>query len=440
MHPRLAMGSPFPDAEAVAILRDNDAGGWTKPSARQYPHQWNWDSALVSIGWSWVDWPRAGREIETLLRAQWDNGMIPHIRYDPRHLEDYSPGPDRWPNARLHLAPGVFSSGISNPPVLVTAARLVAERAPEPELGTAFLARVYRPLERWLRYFATDRRLDGCPLVTVLHPWETGWDNSPRWDHLRAASLKPSLPFVRRDIAHVDAKHRPDDRDYDGYLALVEMLDECDYSITRYRERSPFVVNDVFIDAAWYRAATDLNAVAERIGRRAPFSSSELEEFAQSFDDRHWDPASEGYFDYDIVSGRRILAPTPAGIAATISGIIPSARAHRMWQAYLAEGGEMRSVWTLSPRHPAFEADRYWRGPVWVNLNWLVALGLGAVGLAEEAARLRRETMQLVSDAGFFEHYSPLDGTGSGAPRFSWTAALSLDIARGWPGDAGSMS
>ena len=56
------MGSLFPDADAVAILRDNDEGGWTKPSARQYPHQWNWDSALVSIGWSWVDWPRAVRD------------------------------------------------------------------------------------------------------------------------------------------------------------------------------------------------------------------------------------------------------------------------------------------------------------------------------------------------------------------------------------------
>lgn len=75
-----------------------------------------------------------------------------------------------------------------------------------------------------------------------------------------------------------------------------------------------------------------------------------------------------------------------------------------------------------------------------MNLNWLVALGLEAVGLAEEAARLRRETVQLVSDGGFFEHYSPVDGTGSGASRFSWTAALSLDIARRWPGDAGSMS
>ena len=212
------------------------------------------------------------------------------------------------------------------------------------------------------------------------------------------------------------------------------MLDGCDYSIVKYRERSPFVVNDVFIDAAWYRAATDLNAIAERIGTRASFSSSELDEFAAAFDERHRDPGSEGYFDYDIVSGTRILAPTPAGIAATISGIIPSARARRMWQSYLAEGGEMRAVWTLSPRHPAFEPDRYWRGPVWVHLNWLVGLGLETVGLDEEAAKLRRETLEMVSNAGFFEHYSPVDGSGSGAPRFSWTAALSLDIARVWAG------
>jgi hypothetical protein len=35
-----------------------------------------------------------------------------------------------------------------------------------------------------------------------------------------------------------------------------------------------------------------------------------------------------------------------------------------------------------------------------------------------------------VSDSGFYEHYSPVDGAGGGAPSFSWSAALTLDMLR----------
>lgn len=413
---------------AEAVLRSNDAGRWTKPSSNQYPHQWNWDSALVSVGWAWIDWERATVEIEALLEAQWDNGMVPHVRYDPAHLKDYFPGPDRWPNAARHHRPDVPTSGISNPPVLVTAALRVAGLAPDPARAEAFLGRVLDPLHRWLRYLAGERRLDGCPLVTVVHPWETGWDNSPRWDQLRAAGLRPQRPFQRRDTQHVGAQHRPDDRDYDGYMALVELLDSCEYSIERYRSVSPFVVNDVFVDGCWYRAATDLNAIARRLGAKQPFDQAELDEFAAAFDARHWDPELEGYFDYDVVAGRRIMVPTPAGIAATLSGLIPGDRARRMWDAYLAGGLELRRVWTLAPSHPAFDPLRYWRGPVWAHLNWLIARGLETTGLRDEALALDRTTLDMVSRGGFYEHYSPIDGAGGGADGFSWPAALALDL------------
>jgi len=415
-------------AEAMAVLRANDAGSWTKPSAHQYPHQWNWDSALVSLGWALVDWQRAVREIESLLHAQWISGMLPHIRYDPAHLKGYFPGPDRWPNADRHHAPEIPTSGISNPPVLVTAVRRVAERAPDAVSRHALLSRTFPALERWLNYLARERQLDGCPLISVVHPWETGWDNSPRWDHLQAAGLKPRQPFTRRDTEYVGAEHRPEDRDYDAYLALIELLDGADYDVRRYREVSPFVVYDVFFDACWYRAATDLNAIAESLGARPPFERAELDEFAAAFQERHWDAELNSYFDYDVVAGRRIVVPTPAGIAATLSGLIPRGRAERMWTSYTGSSLDLRPVWTLAPKHPAFDPVCYWRGPVWVHLNWLIALGLATVGLDDEASALERHTIGLVEESGFSEHYSPVDGLGGGAPRFSWPAALVLEL------------
>ena len=79
------------------MLRANDTGRWTKPSPAQYPHQWNWDSGFISLGWATFDRSRAQLEVESMLAARWRSGMVPHLRYDPAHLTDYFPGPDRYP-------------------------------------------------------------------------------------------------------------------------------------------------------------------------------------------------------------------------------------------------------------------------------------------------------------------------------------------------------
>ena len=53
---------------------------------------------------------------------------------------------------------------------------------------------------------------------------------------------------------------------------------------------------------------------------------------------------------------------------------------------------------------PGFSPNRYWREPIWVNINWLLYHGLRCYGLDDYARR------------------------GHGADRFSWTAALVLDL------------
>src|SRR5438128_8366886 len=80
--------------EAKRILAANDRGGYCVPSAKLYPHQWNWDSAFIAIGWAWIDPRRAVSELTTLARGQWDDGLIPHIIFsDAGH---YEPGPVQW--------------------------------------------------------------------------------------------------------------------------------------------------------------------------------------------------------------------------------------------------------------------------------------------------------------------------------------------------------
>jgi glycogen debranching enzyme len=75
-----------------------------------------------------------------------------------------------------------------------------------------------------------------------------------------------------------------------------------------------------------------------------------------------------------------------------------------------------------------FSAERYWQGPTWVNTNWLLIDGLKRYGYDTEAQELSERTIAMVSTAGVFEYFSPIDGKGLGDENFSWTAALTIDL------------
>ena len=94
------------------------------------------------------------------------------------------------------------------------------------------------------------------------------------------------------------------------------------------------------------------------------------------------------------------------------------------WDAFLAHELALPTY-----RGPAYDPDRYWRGPVWANTNWLVARGLRRYGACDRAARVEADTRRLVEREGFREYFNPETGAGRGSDRFSWTAALYLGLS-----------
>ncbi len=92
-----------------------------------------------------------------------------------------------------------------------------------------------------------------------------------------------------------------------------------------------------------------------------------------------------------------------------------------------------------------------WRGPVWININWLIAYGFEKAGLPEIASALRAETMKEIEQScdrfgTLFEYFDDrreidppaLLRKGSCAPEVSpyhqvihdygWTATLYVDL------------
>jgi glycogen debranching enzyme len=75
-----------------------------------------------------------------------------------------------------------------------------------------------------------------------------------------------------------------------------------------------------------------------------------------------------------------------------------------------------------------FSPEQYWRGPVWINIKWLLMHGLRRYGFAEYAQQLRRAIVGLCQEEGFYEYFDPLSGRGHGSDLFCWTAALLIDV------------
>ncbi|MEM1233931.1 MAG: hypothetical protein AAGH70_07370 [Pseudomonadota bacterium] len=412
----MSMDKPIDmDERARAILRGNDRGGYTVPTAGLYPYQWNWDSAFAAWGFSTFDVDRAWTELETLFSGQWDTGMVPHILF---HKDDpgYFPGPDVWATGTEPA-----SSGITQPPVAATMARMVLA-ADRSQITRA--RALYPKLLAWHSWFMEHRVLDG--MVCVTHPWESGRDNCPDWD-IGMAGVDGSAvgPYTRRDTGHVDASMRPTKAEYDRYVAILEFGRSVGWDATRIMADGPFLMADPGTHFILMRANADLAALAVALSEDA----SELrawEDALRAGADGMWNTELGAYDARDMRSGAFAGVLGSGAFTAYIAGAArPELDAHltRAWDAV------RYGIPSSDPEGPHFDARRYWRGPMWPFLNALFALGLKDSGQIGAAERLRRETSEAIRAGGFNEYFDPTDGTPCGGADFTWTAAIWLTWA-----------
>ena len=412
------------DDRARDILRGNDRGGYTLPTAGLYPYQWNWDSAFAAWGFTNFDIPRAWQELETLFSGQWPNGMVPHILF---HKPDpgYFPGPDVW--GTDGIGP-IASSGISQPPVAATFAKAVYDA--DPSVGEAHLAALFPKLKAWHRWFMQWRNENGAIFIT--HPWEGGRDNAPDWDSaMRAIDPVGVGEYTRRDTTHVDSSMRPTKEDYDRYIWLVQRGRRLGWDDAQLAKDAPFRVADPLMTFVLLRANRDLAAMARVLGEDhtdIDAWSAEIEAGAQSLRNE------DGIFDgVNLNLGSHTGSVSSASFLCWYAGIgsdVMMQELHSAFKAcpYPVPSQKVGSEW--------FDSRRYWRGPTWGMLNTLIGMGLSDMGHYEEARILKERTRLLMSEQGFAEYYDPLSGAPAGGSTFTWTAAVWLTWASPSAGEA----
>ncbi|NES15987.1 MULTISPECIES: hypothetical protein [Micromonospora] len=419
---------------AVTTLQANWEHDHTVPSRTLYPHQWSWDSAFIAVGLAHVRPDRAWRELRTLFSAQWADGRVPHIVFNPAlPVGTYFPGPVFWDSSRAAGAPAAATSGIVQPPVHAAAAWLVHRRAPS-EASVQALRWLYPRLVAQQRYLTRRRDVGGGGLACIVHPWESGVDNSPAWDGPLAgvpAEAAVMRAYRRHDIAHAAAAHRPTDLDYARYVAIVAAYRAVGYRDDRLAEQ-PFLVECPLVNAALGVAEHALARIAGVVGADPGPHRDRAARITEALVARLFDPATGTFRPRDLRTDRLVPARTVLGLIPLILPDLPA----RQVGAVLAEACSPRFGLAARmdrplPTHdrtaPDFEPLRYWRGPSWVNIAWLLWRGLRTHHRPDLAAGLRESMCDLVARGGCHEYFHPDTGAGLGSPAFSWTAALVLD-------------
>jgi len=267
------------------------------------------------------------------------------------------------------------AADVTKPPLLAWAAWKLYEMDGDRE----FLDEIYEAVVRWNRWWFEFNDTDGNGLCEYQHPFSSGLDDSPLWDDgvpVEAPDLNTYLTLQMATLAQ-----------------MAEVIGELD-------------------DAAIWR--------------------TRAAELAQRMIDRMWDPEAGVFWATHL--GQRVDVRTPFNLFPLITGYMPEEIARRL-VAHLCDPAQFWSrypVPTVALDDPKFDPLQMWRGPTWVNINYLLVEGLERIGALELAAELRRRTLDvmLLSD-DIYEYYHPETGEipPKAAPIFGWSSAVFIEMA-----------
>lgn len=424
----------------IKILNDNWREGYTIPSARLYPFQWNWDSGFIALGLSYYAPERAIEEIRSMFKGQWSNGMLPHIVFHQQN-ENYFPGPEVWSLHKTNNAPTHLpTSGITQPPVFgfiieKMHAQLSAEKG-----WMDFLEEIYPKIYAYHKYLYHNRDPLKEGLVYIQHNWESGTDNSPIWDDIfekMDVSNARDVSHLRKDNKNVDASERPTNENYKRYIHLIDLFVDCNYDDKLISEKSPFLVQDVLFNSMLVKSNTGLINIGKLLNKDVSEIVAWNDKSIKAINEKLWDEASGFYYAYDLRSNKRIPIKVSSGFMPLFAGVCDTAQASKLVN-HLTKSFQKTSDWHLcascSFTEASFNPVKYWRGPVWINVNWMLYLGLIEYGYKIEGNLVKNDSLYLIENFGSFEYFDPRPDNevnqkrGIGADLFSWTAALYLDF------------
>lgn len=329
------------------------------PSCAGFPGIWNWDSAFHAMALSRWNPELAREQCRIFFQIQKENGLFPDV----------------W------MEKGEMMDQYGKPPVFPWAAMILEKRFPDAQFRQECVKAYRKNEEFWIKYRS-------CPETGLFHydaektvpekyetwcRWESGLDNSPRWDH-------------------GCAKHYA--IDLNCYMVM------------------------------FYRAMMELDPSPEW-KRKEKSLIEKIESFL-------WNEEAACYQDREIESGKFNGNITPCSFMPLFIGTASPERAAAM--AKIAEEHENPGWPSVSYKDPAFDPKGYWRGRTWLNIAYFALKGLKNYGFHELAENGRQTIFDFVRKTpGFIcENYDPVTGEPLGCSHFGWSSAFLIEFILNW--------
>ena len=409
--------------KAQKTLLGNRRKGYTLPTNNKlYPAQWNWDSAFIALGYSYFNLNYALKEITTLLDGQWKDGMVPHILF-------HNPNTNYYPNyTAWNCGNKIRSSGITQPPILATILKLILDKNKISNKQTKEIKKIVKKIIRFHEWFIKFRDPNKTGLVSILHPWESGYDNSPIWDEPMAkVTIEKNLKYKRADNKLIKPDQRPLNIDYDRYVSIKNNLRKKKYNPKEIFKSSLFNVVDVGFNSLFLKANKDLIQISNKFN----IETSKISNYVKVTEKnilKLYDKKKGIFFSKDIRNNKKIYIPSITNYFILFADLdndfinnrlIKNLKNHNKNDKYFFS--------SIKPSHNSFEEKRYWRGPVWINCNWFIYQGLKNKDL-KFSNYVKKKTIKLLEKSKFYEYFSCKNGQPMGAKNFSWSASLYLDF------------
>lgn len=362
---------------ARTVLEDSwmPALGYCAPNRAVYPWLWLWDSCFHALIWGALGDDRGAVEVASALSTQDPDGLVPHVGY---RLD---------PAAARELWGRSGRSFLTQPPMYGHALRLLGA------WGFA-VEHLVDPARSGLEFLLRHRRDPDSGLVRIVHPWETGADDSPRWDHWAGT------PFDRSTWGTVKRR-----------LLTTVGRSGCGSGVTN----PAFVVAPAGLNAL---VAFNLRELSAVVGD--PALEVEADRIVAALD-RRWDPERAAWVD-------RTEPAVGSARVRTLDALLPvlvTAHEDRVDRvlADLFDGAAYGAPCGPAGVHrgePAFDPDAYWRGPAWPPLTYLFFVAALRRGRRDVARRLAAVATRSAVTSGFAEYHNPLTGAGRGAAPQGW--------------------
>lgn len=248
-----------------------------------------------------------------------------------------------------HLSAIDYKSKITQPPVIAWGSFLVYQKSKNIE----FLKSVFEKNKKFLLWCQNNRR----DRKEELYTWFTGNDVNCRCDE---SGMDNSPRF--------DTHHRLQAVDYSCFIANETRYMKIIADILKDKENSDFFSN-------WFnKIKIDINRVL-------------------------WCEEDNFYYDYDMSTDDFHKIQSVASFLPLFAGVCEPQRAKSLFE-HLTNPETFYTKFpipSVSKQDKTFGTDM-WRGPVWINYNYMIAQGLREYGYSDFANEIESKTIQILND------------------------------------------